>query len=237
MITLALDSTAKCASAAIYDGEKILASFNVDNGLTQSELLLPMVESLCKTLNLDFSDINLFACSVGPGSFTGVRIGVSVIKGLCFGRNTPCVPVSTLEALAHNLEGIDGIIVATMDARRNQFYSAIFDSEKNKMTRLTDDMAISSDALCDAIKNLSIKKPVYLVGDGYAPAKKKLTEAGIVLCETPPLLILENAATIARIAERKYLSGEYVSDKELLPTYLRLPQAERERLEKQTAEK
>ena len=105
MKILAFDGTAKAASVAVADGDRILAHHTVDNGLTQSELLLPMAEDMLKSLKLSFSDIELYATSVGPGSFTGVRIGVSLIKGLAFGKNIPCVGVSTIEALAENLKG------------------------------------------------------------------------------------------------------------------------------------
>ena len=107
MITLAFDGTAKVASCAILDGQKVLSIYSIDNGLTQSELLLPMAESMLTALKLSFSDVGLYATAVGPGSFTGVRIGVSLIKGLAFSKNTPCVPVSTLEALAENLAPLD----------------------------------------------------------------------------------------------------------------------------------
>ena len=108
MLTLAIDSTAKIASCAVLRDGRSLASFNIDNGLTQSELLLPMVTDMLKRLKISFDDIELIAVSVGPGSFTGVRIGVSLVKGLAFGTDIPIAPVSTLEALAYNLLGLDG---------------------------------------------------------------------------------------------------------------------------------
>ena len=126
MITLAFDSTAKAASVAICDGEKLLALYNIDNGLTQSELLLPMAENMLKSLQLSFSDVELLACAVGPGSFTSVRIGVALVKGIAFARNIPCVAVSTLDELAENLHGLNGIIVPCMDARRQQVYTATY---------------------------------------------------------------------------------------------------------------
>ena len=119
MKILAFDGTAKVASAAVVEHGKALATYSIDNGLTQSELLLPMVEAITKSLQIGFSDIGAFAVTVGPGSFTGVRIGVSLVKGLAFGRGVPCVPISTLEALAENLRGTsDAIILPCMDARR-----------------------------------------------------------------------------------------------------------------------
>lgn len=231
MKILAFDGTAKAASVALLEDGKILASYTVDNGLTQSELLLPMAESVLKSLKLEFSDVDVFATSVGPGSFTGVRIGVSLIKGLAFGRKAPCVAVSTLEALAENLVPLSGILVPCMDARRNQVYTATFRCDGEKAERLTPDRAISLDDLAKEL--LEYSEPIYLSGDGYKVAKAALEGAGVKISETPPILINENAESVARVAMRKYEAGEFVSDEELSPTYLRLPQAERERLERQ----
>lgn len=230
MKILAFDGTAKAASVAVLENEKPLAYCTVDNGLTQSELLLPMAEDLLSSLKLGFSDIDIFATSVGPGSFTGVRIGVSLIKGLAFGRGVPCVAVSTLEALAENLIPLEGILVPCMDARRNQVYTATFRCAGEAMSRLTDDRAISLDALAEELKKYD--EPIFLSGDGYDVAHRALTAKGVKISKTPELLILENAVSVGKAAYRKYTLGEYVSDTELSPTYLRLPQAERERLER-----
>lgn len=230
MKILAFDSTAKAASAAVCDGEKLLALYNVDNGLTQSELLLPMIESLMASLKLDYSDISIFATSTGPGSFTGVRIGVALLKGLAFGREAACVGISTLEALAENAKGLSGLIVPVMDARRNEFYNAVFRSENGELKRLTPDRAISADELAREL--ISYGEEIRLTGDGYDVAVKLLSERGVKLSETPVLLRNENAYSIARLALKKYKNGEIMSDSEIIPTYLRLPQAERERLER-----
>lgn len=235
MKILAFDGTAKAASVAMLDGERVLGYYTVDNGLTQSELLLPMAENLLKSLKLTFDDVELYATSVGPGSFTGVRIGVSLIKGLAFGRNIPCVEVSTLEALAESLSGIPGIVVPCMDARRAQVYSATFRSGDGGLVRLTDDRAISLSALAEELSEY--KEDIYLVGDGYAVSKTAMDKAGVTTAKTPELLILENAVSVGRVAQRKYNAGEFVSDEELSPVYLRLPQAERERLEREAAKK
>ncbi len=230
MKILAFDSTAKAASVAISEDDKLLALYNIENGLTHSELLLPMIESMMKSLKLEYSDIELFATSVGPGSFTGVRIAAALLKGLAFGRNVPCAEVSTLEALAENAAGIDGIIVPVMDARRNQFYSARFASSDGEITRLSPDEAISADALAEALKGY--EGDIFLVGDGYELAKKILTEKGVKTASTPRLLRSQSAYSVAKIARKKHSCGETTSDKALLPSYLRLPQAERERLER-----
>ena len=232
MKILAFDGTAKAASVAVLDGESVLGYYTVDNGLTQSELLLPMAKNLLKSLKLSFSDIELFATSVGPGSFTGVIIGVSLIKGLAFGKNLPCVEVSTLEALAESLSGLRGLIVPCMDARRQQVYSATFVSDGKEIKRLCEDRAIALSALAEELKQYE-GESIYLSGDGYGVAKKALTEAGVPLSETPELLILENAASVAKVAKRKYDKGEAINDAEISPVYLRMPQAERERLERE----
>ena len=236
MKILAFDGTAKAASVAVCDGDRILGCTTIDNGLTQSELLLPMAEDLLRSLKLSFNNIDIYATSVGPGSFTGVRIGVSLIKGLAFGRDLPCVEISTLEALAENLRGLKGIIVPCMDARRNQVYSATFMSDGESLTRLTEDRAIALTDLANELEAYT-ETNIYLSGDGYAVAKKALTARGINLESTPELLILENAASVAKVAKRKYESGEYVSDSALSPMYLRMPQAERERLEREAQKK
>ena len=231
MIILAFDSTAKAASVAVCDDEKLLALYNIDNGLTQSELLLPMAENMLKSLNLTFDDVGLLACAVGPGSFTGVRIGVALVKGIAFGKNIPCVSVSTLDELAENLKGLDGIIVPCMDARRAQVYTATYKGEDGQLTKLTDDRAIAITELAVELREYG-DTPIYLSGDGYDVAKRGLLAAGIKTKDTPSLLITENAYSIALIAKRKYDSGEYGSDLDIAPTYLRMPQAERERLER-----
>ena len=232
MITLAFDGTAKAASVAVLDGERVLSSFSVDNGLTQSELLLPMAEDMLRALKLSFSDIGLYAVAVGPGSFTGVRIGVSLVKGLAFGKGVPCAEVSTLEALADNLSALRGVLVPCMDARRSQVYNALFESDGESIRRLTEDRAISLGDLAEEIRAHEGKK-IYISGDGYSVARNALFAEGISCEPTPRLLIECSAASVARVGIRKYNSGEYVSDKELLPSYLRLPLAERERLEKE----
>ncbi len=231
MKILALDTTAKTASVAVTENERVLGVCNIDNGLTQSELILPMAERLLASLGMSFSDIDLYAVTVGPGSFTGVRIGVSTVKGLAFGKNIPCAAVSTLEALAENAAGLRGLIVPCMDARRGQFYTASFSSDGEAMTRLTPDRAISAEALAEELRDFG--GDVYVTGDGYEVAHRLLSSLGVRLAKTPELLRVANAASIAKIAKRMQERGECVSESELQPTYLRIPQAERERLERE----
>lgn len=236
MKILAFDGTAKAASVAISDDDRILACHTIDNGLTQSELLLPMAEDMLKSLKLSFSDINLFATSVGPGSFTGVRIGVSLVKGLAFGRDIPCVGVSTIEALAENMRGLRGVLVPCMDARRGQVYTATFLCDGENITRVTEDRAIALTELAKELLEYE-GESIYISGDGYRIAKSTLEGLGVRLENTPELLILENAASVAMVAKAKYEAGEATSDSELSPVYLRMPQAERERLEREAAKK
>lgn len=236
MKILAFDGTAKAATVAVTEDERLLGYYTIDNGLTQSELLLPMAENLLKSLNLNFSDIELYATSVGPGSFTGVRIGVSLIKGLAFGRDIPCAGVSTLEALAENLLPLKGIIVPAMDARRGQVYSATFRCDGEGLVRLTEDRAIALSDLAEELRQYE-GECIYISGDGYGVAKKALSAAGIELTETPDLLILQNAVSVAKVGYRMHSRGETVKDLELSPVYLRMPQAERERLEREAARK
>ena len=232
MKILAFDSTARAASVAVCDGERLLGLYNIDNGLTQSELLLPMAENLLHSLKLDFKDIDLVCAATGPGSFTGVRIGTALVKGIAFGRNIPCVSVSTLEELAENITPLRGILVPVMDAKRGQVYTAIFKSDGKTAVRVTEDMAISIEELAAMLREYE-GNCIYLSGDGYEVAKRGLSSFGVELMETPTLLITENAYSCAMVALRKYNRGEFCTDSEISATYLRLPQAERERIERE----
>ncbi len=230
MITLAIDSTAVAASVAVVDSDKILAEYTVNTALTHSETLLPMIKAVLSSAKLTVKDVELFALTVGPGSFTGVRIGVSVIKGLCFGTNKPIVSVSTLEALARNLEGFEGIICPLMDARRNQLYNALFKNGK----RLTPDRLISAQDLEKELANYS--EPVYFTGDGYNLAHSLIKAENIK--HTPVRLRLQNAVAVAITAQESYKANENIfTDASIAPIYLRPSQAERERKEKEKCQK
>ena len=228
MLILALDSTAVVASVALCRDDTPIASFTVKNGNTHSETLLPMVEAVLKTAGITVNDIDLFACSVGPGSFTGVRIGVSTVKGLAFGKNKPCVAVSTLEALAENLVPASGILCPVMNARRGQVYNALFRFENGKLTRLCPDRALSVADL--EAELLTLGESVTLSGDGIPEFSRLAVQ--IVPTEVSDRLVDQNAVSVAKCARRAYLEGKQCTDAELAPIYLRLPQAERERLEK-----
>ena len=228
MKILALDSTAIAASVALCDGEKLLGEYTIQNGNTHSETLLPMVESLLKAFEITPRDIDLFAVSQGPGSFTGVRIGVATIKGLAFGSQTPCIGVSTLEALAQNLIDTDGLICPVMNARRKQVYTALFRCKDHTLTRLMPDDAIAIAELDEILKSYP-EEPIRLCGDGYDISTQLLTTATIPTSER---LRHQSAYSVAQVAKRLYENGVRTTDAELVATYLRPSQAERERNER-----
>ena len=232
MIILSLDSTSRYSSVALTDNGKILGHTFLDSGNTHSETLLPAIIDLLQFNHMHSDNVDLFACSAGPGSFTGVRIGVSVLKGLASGKGTPCIGVSTLEALAENLPYTDGLLCPVMDARRNQVYTALFcRSDKGLLTRVTPDRLITLSELSAELAQYG--KKVYLCGDGYELAKKNL---GVQTENTPTLLIAQNAVSVAAVAARTYAENpdENYSEGKLQPIYLRASQAERERLEKES---
>ena len=231
MKILAVDTTSTIFTAVLVDGEKTLStSFEVGKS-GHSSLILPTISELMDIADTKPEDLDGVAVVVGPGSFTGVRIGVSLVKGLAFAKEVPCIEVSTLQSLAENLRGLEGVIVPVMDARRAQVYTAIFTSDKNGLIRVTEDMALPLTELYEKLTEYKDRK-IYLVGDGYAVARKALAELKN-LADTPEILIAQNAASVARVAEEKYKRGEYTDDKTLSPVYLRMPQAERERIEKE----
>ena len=229
MKIFACDSTAKTASVALCEDNILLAEFTQNGGNTHSETLLPMTEVLLNSMKTDIDEIDVFAVSEGPGSFTGVRIGAATVKGFAHRKDKPCIGVSTLEALATNLAfGEDKIIIPVMDARRGQFYTAKFSFKEGKLERISDDMAQSFEEFFEDVKALDSK--IYLVGDGYSAGRKLLGDE--YSYETPEKLRYQSAYSVAQIAYKKYLDGDRTSAEELRPTYLRLPQAERDRLEK-----
>ncbi len=230
MKIFACDSTAKTASVALCEDNILLAEFTQNGGNTHSETLLPMTEVLLNSMKTDIDEIDVFAVSEGPGSFTGVRIGAATVKGFAHRRNAPCIGVSTLEALARNLAfGEDKIVIPVMDARRGQFYTAKFAFKDGKTERLSEDSALSFEEFFEDVKALGER--VYLCGDGYTAARKLLGDE--LSFETHEKLRYQSAYSVAQIAYEKYLAGDRTSASELRPTYLRLPQAERDRLQKE----
>lgn len=223
MKILAVDTSAVCASAAVTEDGKILSESSINTGLTHSRTLMPMIDSVLKNGEISLDSIDLFACSVGPGSFTGIRIGVAAIKGLCDALGKKCVPVSTLEALAYNLLGRSCTAVSVMDARCNQVYCGIFLVDGEEVTRLTEDMAIKVD---DLGKLLEEYENIIFVGDGA-----KLCHKALGYTKAPANCEYQRGSSVCFAAVKRL--DEALSSKELLPVYLRLPQAERELRAKQ----
>lgn len=230
MKLLCFDTTAKTASAAVVTEGKILAESSVTTGLTHSQTLMPLTDGLLKAAGMTLNDIDLMAISHGPGSFTGLRIGIGTVKGICQGSGKKCIGVSTLEALAYGFEGMDVLICPAMDARCKQVYTSLFDG-RNGLERLWEDCALTLDELGERLA--AYDRPVMLTGDGAELAYKALSEKLPMLRLAAPGLRLQRAANVGFAALKHLESEEPVSPDLLMPQYLRLPQAERELLAKQ----
>lgn len=227
MKILGVDSTATAASCAVYVDGKIRSLIYSNTGLTHSQTLMPMVDSALKIACINIDDIDLFAVSNGPGSFTGVRIGVSAVKGLAQPINKDCVVVSTLETIAKPLAYTGCYAVAVMDARCNQVYTAQFDCTDG-FKRVTEDEAITIDELTEKLSD--VKKPIVLIGDGADVTYKKMVDAIPSVKKAVPSICYQSAADVALIAAEMVENDENIvqTANDILPNYLRLSQAERE---------
>lgn len=225
MKILALETSAKAVSAAVTEDGRVLASGYQDTGLTHSRTLMPIVEGILKNTGLTMADIDAVAVAAGPGSFTGIRIGVSAAKGLAFAADKPAVGVSTLAAMARNAAFAGGLIVCAMDARRNQIYSALFESKDGSLTRLTPDRAIGLAELAEELRSDPRSKTI--VGDGARLCLEHLLEAGIPCRPAPAHLVMQSAVSVALEAEALAAAGGLVSAQALEPVYLRPAQADR----------
>ena len=227
MKILAFETSAKAASVALMENGKLLGESYQNTGLTHSQTLMVMAEDLLKTAGLTAQDVEAVAVAAGPGSFTGVRIGVAAAKGFAWGAQIPCYGVSTLEAMARNLGVWQGYVVPAMDARRSQVYTAIFYAEKGVLTRQEEDMAISLEELKEKIKNY--EENVFLVGDGALLCYNTLLEEVPGLVLPPEHRMHQRAAGVALAAQSMADNGDQGNGGSLTPNYLRLSQAERER--------
>lgn len=230
MNILAVDTAGKKAGVALMQDDRLLYECYLDAGMTHSETIMPLIDTCLKMCGLTCAQIDLFGVNAGPGSFTGLRIGLAAVKGLAFPRETLCAPVSTLEALAAAHTG-EGTVLCALDARRAQVYSAAFDLATH--SRLLEDDARAVTELAQFVENC--KKPLFFVGDGAALCYNKYGEVPGVL-QTPPALRNGRAAAIALVAKRMAQEGKAVLPEALLPDYHRLSQAERERAERLAAE-
>ena len=229
MLILAFETSAKAASVALFDENKLLGESYQNTGLTHSQTLMVMAEDLLKQVGKTVNDITAVAVAEGPGSFTGVRIGVAAAKGFAWGGQLPCYGVSTLEAMALGLGIWDGTIVCAMDARRSQVYNAVFEAKNGELTRIREDRAISLGELGEELKDVS--GPIYLVGDGAALCHRTLTEIPLIL--SPEWKQHQRAVGVGIAAMNAISRGENGDAAALAPNYLRLSQAERERLERE----
>ena len=230
LLLLAFETSAKAASVALFDGEKLLGESYQNTGLTHSQTLMVMAEDLLKQCNHIPADVEAVAVAEGPGSYTGVRIGVAAAKGFAWGKNIPCYGVSTLESMALGLGAFNGLICPVMDARRSQVYNALFYVNQGAVSRKTEDRAIALADLSEELKNVEI--PVFLVGDGSNLCYTTLKEQIPNLVLPPEHRLHQRAVGVGLAALRKIAAGEPGDGNALTPNYLRLSQAERERLEK-----
>ncbi len=239
MKILAIECSATPCSAAVFEDGRLISSDFVNVGLTHSQILMPMAENVVKKTGLSLGDIDGFAVSAGPGSFTGIRIGISAIKGLAAPQKKPCVSVSTLLSMAYNYIDTNCIVCAVMDARCNQVYNAIFDISGGKITRICEDRALLCEELKENLKEISqnTEKCVIIVGDGtrvFYPYVKDMENVK----EPSDDRHFQNAVSVGLAALENFDKGNTLSPNELLPVYLRLPQAERElKLKKETENK
>ena len=229
MKILSVECSATPCSAAIIEDGKVLSSGFVNVKMTHSQTLMPMIEAVLKSALTDIKDIDGFAVSAGPGSFTGIRIGISAVKGLAAAKKLPCVGVSTLRAMAENYSDTDCLVCAVMDARCNQVYNALFDISGGVITRVCEDRALLCGELKAEIENycLNNEKRVIIVGDGtqvFYPFVKEIQNV-FEACEQRRY---QNAVGVGIAAADDFKNEKTISPEELLPIYLRLPQAERE---------
>ena len=223
MLTLAFESSAKAASVALCEDGRLISQVIQCSGLTHSRTLLPMAEDLLKNAEMEMKQIDSFAVAQGPGSFTGIRIGIATVKGLAWAADKPCIGVSTLAAMAWNGVAAGGLICAVMDARRSEVYNALFRIEDGRPVRLCPDRAISLSALTEELRERG--EAPFLVGDGAELASAFFREQHLEHRVPPENLRWQNAWGVAMEAAGK----ELCTSQELLPVYLRLSQAERER--------
>ena len=226
MKILAVDTSATAASVAVAEENKLIGEFSINTALTHSQTLMPMVDELLKNTGLSVNDIDAVAVNAGPGSFTGVRIGVAAVKGIAFPKNLSCVSVSTLESMAYNMLGNDCIVCSVMDARCSQVYNALFRVKGCTVTRMTDDRALSLTDLKLELQNISEK--VVLVGDGAVLCSEFLGSELENIMLAPFNNRIQTASSVAYAAFEKINNGETLTADELMPVYLRLPQAQRE---------
>ena len=233
MLILAFETSAKAASVALLEDGKLLGESYQNTGLTHSQTLMVMAEQLLRQCGKTVAEVTAAAVAAGPGSFTGVRIGVAAAKGFAWGRELPCFGVSTLEAMALSLGAYQGYVCPCMDARRSQVYNALFYVNHGSLSRIREDRAISLSELGEELKNL--KEPIFLVGDGSNLCYNTLLESVPNLVLPGEHRMHQRASGVALAAAKLVSAGAPGDANALTPNYLRLSQAERERAERMQA--
>lgn len=228
MKILAVESSARTASVAIVEDNRLLSEVYTNSGLTHSQTLMPMAEAAFDCAKIEFNSIDLFAVSIGPGSFTGIRIGVAAVKGLAQAYKKPCIGISTLEAISYNLSGQECIVCAVMDARCGQVYTALFESHNGAIERLSSDKAMMITELELQLKGLSSGLPVILAGDGAKICFDVLKDTAVSIKLAPEHIRFQRASSVAFVASKINPDFQDLSANNLVPVYLRAPQAERE---------
>ncbi|OOM11936.1 tRNA (adenosine(37)-N6)-threonylcarbamoyltransferase complex dimerization subunit type 1 TsaB [Clostridium saccharobutylicum] len=225
MIVLAVDSSSKVATVALMKDDKLLGEITLNDKKEHSVILMTIIEDLLKSNNLTIDDIDGYVVSKGPGSFTGLRIGMATVKGLSFGSGKPYVSLSSLDALAFSVANFDGLICPIMDALRNSVYTSLYKSCNGSLEKLMDYSALDMDELVEMIKSKGEK--VIFIGDGLDKYKDYLIE-NCPNCYFPPNhLNLVRASSLGEIGSKLLKDGQF-DDPNSTPFYLKKPQAERE---------
>ena len=231
MLIFGIDTCCNAATAALLEDDRLVAQTVINSGKTHSQKMMPQIEQMFRQAEKEVSDVDCFAAAVGPGSFTGVRIGVATVKAFAQATKKQCVAVSTLQGLAHNLSVFDGVICPILDARREQVYNALFRGGKT-MERLCEDRALAMENLLEELKEETL--PILFCGDGVPVFREKITEVlGEKAMFAPVMQNMNLGASIAEIGLAMAKKGETIPYGELVPQYVRLSQAERERQEKE----
>lgn len=231
MKILSIDTSSKICSVSVLEDCNVIIEKNIDDGITHSQKLMPMIDSILKELNMKLTDFDLFSCSVGPGSFTGVRIGVSTVKAFCDVTNIPTTSVSSLEGLAYNtlnssIENTSGIVCSLIDAKNDNVYCGIFKNESNSFIQLEDLYAKNINEILAILEKYS-SLPILFVGDGAVYHKDLILEKFSNSLFLEDELNKQTAISIGIAGFNKYNEGIYGDSNSLSPLYLRKSQAER----------
>lgn len=220
MILFAIESSAKCCSAAVTDDNTLLGEIFINNSLTHSHTLMSGAESLLRTIGISAKEIDVFAAARGPGSYTGLRIGIAAIKGMAYGLGKPCVGVSALEAMAYGVSFRDGSVCCVMDARNQRVYCAFFNIKDGIVSRITPDQALPIDDVLDTVEKNG--NPIWITGDGATlPKFQEFYALSDLAVPAPEQLRLQRASYVALPARMRWKKGESQTASELLPDYLK----------------